>query len=68
MTKKNLINLALVVVYIAVMFLIGCFPKDSLQWSADGSAGIYSKNGALFIVDGNTGSLTQIAPKETTTL
>jgi hypothetical protein len=67
MTKKNLINLALVVVYIAVTFILGCFPEDSLQWSATGSTGIYSKKGALFIVDGNTGSLTQIAPKETTT-
>jgi dipeptidyl aminopeptidase/acylaminoacyl peptidase len=67
MTKKNLVNLALVVVYIAVMFIIGCFPEDSLQWSSDGSTGIYRKKGALFIVDGNSGSLTQVAPKETTT-
>jgi hypothetical protein len=67
MTKKNLINLALVVVYIAVMFIIGCFPEDSLQWSADGSTGVYRKNGALFIVDGNTGSLTQVAPQGTAT-
>jgi len=67
MTKKNLVNYLLIVSYIAATFIIGCFPEDSLHWSADGSAGIYSKNGALFIVDGNTGSLTQIAPKETTT-
>ena len=36
--------------------LPAAIPKDSLQWSADGSKGIYSKDGALFIVDGNTGS------------
>ncbi len=57
----------LIAFYIAVSFFAGCYPKDSLQWSTDGSTGIYSKNGALFIVDGNTCSLTQIAPKETTT-
>ena len=67
MTKKNIIKLSLVASYILAAFIAGCFPKDSLQWSKDGSTGIYSKNGALFIVDGNTGSLTQVAPKETTT-
>lgn len=67
MTKKNLINFLLVASYVAAAFIIGCYPEDSLQWSLDGSTGIYSKKGALFLVDGNTGSLTQIAPKETTT-
>jgi hypothetical protein len=67
MTKKNLINLALVVVYIAVAFILGCYPEDSLQWSATGSTGIYRKKGALFIVDGNSGSLTQVAPEGTAT-
>jgi len=61
------ITWCLIAFYIAVSFFAGCYPKDSLQWSADGSKGVYSKNGALFIVDGNTGSLTQITPKETTT-
>jgi hypothetical protein len=56
----------LVAFYIAVSFFAGCYPKDSLQWSATGSTGIYSKKGALFIVDGNTGSLTQIAPEDST--
>lgn len=67
MTKKNPITFLLIALCAAITFIPGCFPKDSLQWSADGSTGIYSKNGDLFIVDGNTGSLTQIAPKETTT-
>jgi len=67
MSKKNLIKLSLVASYIIVMFIAGCIPEDSLQWSADGSKGIYSKKGELFLVDGSTGSLTQIAPKETTT-
>jgi hypothetical protein len=68
MTKKNLITFLLIASYTAITFFIGCIPEDSLQWSADGSKGIYSKKGALFLVDGNTGSLTQIAPRETTTL
>jgi len=67
MTKKNLIRYLLITSYIATSFIIGCFPKDSLQWSANGSIGVYSKDGALFLVDGKTGSLTQIALKETTT-
>jgi hypothetical protein len=57
----------LIAFYIAVSFFAGCYPEDSLQWSKNGSTGIYSKKGALFIVDGNTGSLTQIAPEGTTT-
>jgi hypothetical protein len=68
MTKKNLINLSLVAAYTLVMLIFGCIPEDSLQWSADGSKGIYSKKGALFLVDGASGNLTQIAPKESTTI
>jgi hypothetical protein len=67
MTKKNLINFLLIASYAAVLFILGCWPTDTLQWSADGSVGIYSKAGALFIVDGNSGSLTQVAAKGTTT-
>jgi hypothetical protein len=67
MTKKKIINLLLIAVYTAAIFILGCIPEDSLQWSADGSTGIYSKEGALFLVDGNAGSLTQIADEETTT-
>ena len=67
MNKKIIVRILLAASYIAAAFIAGCFPKDSLQWSKDGSTGIYSKSGALFIVDGNTGSITQVAPKETTT-
>ncbi|MCJ7729999.1 MAG: hypothetical protein MUO27_09015 [Sedimentisphaerales bacterium] len=66
MTKKNLINFLLIASYVAAAFIFGCIPEDSLQWSADGSKGTYSKKGALFLVDGNTGSLTQIEPNEST--
>jgi hypothetical protein len=68
MTKKNIINFLLIASYAFVVFFIGCIPEDSLQWCADGSKGIYSKKGALFLVDGTTGDLTEIASKETTAL
>jgi len=67
MIKKKLINFLLIATYTATTFILGCIPEDSLQWSSDGSTGIYSKEGTLFLVDGKAGSLTQIAPKETTT-
>jgi hypothetical protein len=67
MTKKNLIAFLLIASYIAVAFILGCYPENSLEWSKDGSTGIYRKNGLLFIVDGNTGSLTQVASQVTVT-
>lgn len=68
MTRQKLIGLSLFISYIMTAFISGCIPEDSLQWNADGSKGIYSKKGALFLVDGSTGSLTKIADKETTTI
>ena len=68
MAKKNIIKLSLAASYILAAFIAGCIPEDSLQWNADGSKGIYSKKGALFLVDGGTGSLTKIAPKESTAI
>jgi hypothetical protein len=66
MTKKRLIVLFLISLYAVFIFVVGCVPEDSLQWSQDGSVGLYSKKGALFLVDGNTGSLTQVEPNEST--
>jgi hypothetical protein len=51
---------------VAVSLFAGCLPGDSLQWNADGSKGLYSKNGGLYLVDGSTGALTKVADKETT--
>jgi Tol biopolymer transport system component len=68
MNKKNFINLSLAASYIFILVIFGCVPEDSLQWNADGSRGIYSKKGALFLVDGGTGALTKVADKETTTI
>jgi hypothetical protein len=68
MTKKNLITVSLTASYVLAALIAGCIPEDSLQWNADGSKGIYSKKGAVFLVDGNTGALTKITDKETTAL
>jgi Tol biopolymer transport system component len=68
MAKKNIIKLSLAASYVFILVIFGCIPEDSLQWNADGSKGIYSKKGALYLVDGSTGSLAQIAPKESTAI
>ncbi len=47
--------------YVAVIFLVGCVPEDSLQWSEDGSVGLLRIDEALYIVDGNSGELTKVA-------
>lgn len=46
--------------YIAVIFLAGCVPEDSLQWSEDGSTGLLEIEEALYLVDGKSGELTEI--------
>jgi hypothetical protein len=68
MIKKNLIGISLAASYVIAALIAGCIPEDSLQWNADGSKGIYSKKGAVYLVDGNTGALTKIADNETTAL
>lgn len=48
--------------YLAVIFFAGCIPdpEDTLEWSRDGSTGLLRTQGALFLVDGQTGRLTEI--------
>lgn len=60
MTKKNLITFLLIASYVATTFIVGCIPEDSLQWSADGSVGVLGVNGALYLVNGQTGELTEV--------
>jgi hypothetical protein len=47
----------LMLAYGAVVLLAGCFPEDSLDWSADGSVGLLCTDEALYLVDGQTGRL-----------
>ena len=49
----------LVAFYVAAMFLTGCLPESSLQWSKDGSVGLLNINGGLCLVDGHSGELTE---------
>lgn len=54
------ITYALVAFCVAAILLGGCIPEDSLQWSDDGSIGLLRVAGALYLVDGQTGALTEI--------
>ncbi len=40
-----------------LLLLAGCFPEESLDWSTDGSIGLYMTGGRLCLVDGRTGAL-----------
>lgn len=50
----------LVAFYVAAIFLVGCVPEDSLEWSEDGSVGLLRVEGGLYLVDGQSGELTEI--------
>ena len=51
----------LVAFYAATIFVVGCIPEMSLQWSEDGSVGLLLVEGGLGLVDGETGELTEVA-------
>lgn len=61
---KRWITAALVAFCVASLLLAGCIPEDSLQWSDDGSVGLLRVAGALYLVAGQTGDLTEIAPRD----
>ena len=61
MNKHKKTRLALAVFYMGILFVTGCFPEDSLEWSADGSIGLMRANKALYLVDGESGALTEVA-------
>ncbi len=54
-------SLGLIGFYVVAVFFIGCIPENSLEWSQDGSVGLLRVEGALYLVDGQTGQLTEIA-------
>lgn len=58
--NKSMANCMLMLAYGAVVLLAGCFPEDSLDWSADGSVGLLRTGEALYLVDGQTGKLTLV--------
>jgi hypothetical protein len=58
---KRTTNYGLWAFYIGVILLGGCFPEDSLEWSADGSVGLLRTGGKLYLVDGGSGALSPVA-------
>lgn len=58
--NKSVANCTLLLAYAAAVLLAGCFPEDSLDWSADGSVGLLCTDEALYLVDGQTGRLTLV--------
>jgi hypothetical protein len=53
-------SVCLAVSCVVCVYLTGCFPEDSVEWSADGSTGLYRAEEALYLVDGDSGELTRI--------
>jgi hypothetical protein len=51
-------------VYVGLVLVAGCFPEDSLDWSADGKVGLLRSGGKLFLVDGGSGALTLVPAGE----
>lgn len=54
-------KLGLIVFFAAVMLFAGCLPEISLKWTEDGSVGLLNVGRGLYLVDGKTGELTEIA-------
>lgn len=57
-------SLGLIAFYVVAVFFIGCIPENSLEWSQDGSVGLLRVEGALYLVDGQSGQLTEIAKED----
>ena len=58
--KNRITGLALFVALAFFTLIGGCIPEDSVEWSDDGSVGLMRVQGALYLVDGQTGKLTEI--------
>jgi hypothetical protein len=56
-------TLSLVAFCVAVVFIVGCIPEDTLQWSEDGSIGLLKAGDGLYLVDGKTGELNEVAKR-----
>ena len=59
--NKNKKTYGLTALYIALIFLAGCFPEASLEWSDDGSIGVVKMGELMGVVDGETGQFRPIA-------
>lgn len=43
------------------LFVVGCIPERSLEWCPDGSVGLLQYDKEFYLVDGQTGVLTEVA-------
>ena len=55
---KGRVTFGLIIFCIIAILFSGCIPEDTLEWSEDGSVGLLRIDGALLLVDGQTGQLT----------
>lgn len=62
--SRHTTTLCLAAFCAAVVFIAGCIPEDSLEWSDDGSVGLLKAGEGLYIVDGETGELTEVVKGE----
>jgi Tol biopolymer transport system component len=51
-------------VCLGLVLLAGCFPEDTLDWSADGRVGLLRSGNKLFLVDGGSGALTPVPAED----
>ncbi|MHC4758535.1 MAG: hypothetical protein ACYTE8_07745 [Planctomycetota bacterium] len=58
---KNKRFYVIVALLAAAVFYSGCIPEDTLEWSDDGSIGLLRIDEALYLVDGQTGQLTEVS-------
>jgi hypothetical protein len=58
--NKQKTKLRVIAVCVAIAFISGCVPEDSLEWSGDGSVGLMRVQGSLYLVNGQSGELTEI--------
>ena len=58
--NKGRVTFGLIIFCIVAILFSGCIPEDTLEWSEDGSVGLLRVDGALFLVDGQTGQLTGV--------
>jgi|GEM_PF-509331 len=58
--SNHKMTLRLIAFCAAVLFFVGCIPEGSLTWSEDGSVGLLNIKNGLYLVDGETGELTEL--------
>jgi len=62
--SNHKMTFGLVVFCAAAVFITGCIPEDSLEWSDDGLVGLLRVEGELYVIDGKTGELTEVVKTE----